>query len=503
MVFVCAFLTLAPGVASAAFPGANGRIAFSTADQVQAMNPDGSGQGSLTGSGGNYSPSYSADGKQIAFAKQQDGNSEIYVMNANGTGAVRLTNYAGVDDHPVWSPDGTKIAWSRGETTPPFQYDVYVMNANGTGVTNLTNDSALTDVYPSWSPDGTKIAFSSDRVGGDHIYTMNADGTGQTGPLTTGSAPNVHPDWSPDGKKIVFVSFVGGTQYDLTIMNPDGSGLAPVSSSPGSVELNPSWSPDGTKVVFSSYVSPGYTDVYVINRDGSAQTNLTNTSGQSELSPDWQPLYQIPQSAPSVSASLVPSYRQTISSTQCMARGGTSTSHAAPLSVTSCNPPGFLPGTAARFGIQAVGTTSLTVMPGNPATLADEADHAILIDLTDMRAATATGPDYTPVALGPDITTLVRFRLSDTLNGPNQADPATVTDSELAIPVDCATTADPNIGSHCAATTSADGITAGLVKEGRNAVTSLFRVRLRDSGANGIRGDADDREFATQGLYTP
>jgi hypothetical protein len=263
----------------------------------------------------------------------------------------------------------------------------------------------------------------------------------------------------------------------------------------------PAWSADGSRIVFQSDRDGPAFSLYVMTAGGALETQVGTLVTRRH--PSWQPQFQIPQAASSVSASLVPSYRQTISSTQCAARGGAATSHGAPLSLTSCNPPGYLPGTQARFGIQAVGSATLTVVPGNPATVPDEADHAIVIDLTDVRSASATGADYNPVALGPDATALVKFRLSDTLNGPDQADPGTVTDSELAIPVDCATTPDPGIGSHCAATTSADGITAGLVKEGRNAVTSLFRVRLRDSGSNGIRADSDDREFATQGLYTP
>jgi hypothetical protein len=368
------------------------------------------------------------------------------------------------------------------------------MNSDGTGVTNLTNTPSLDEVYPSWSPDGTKIAFTRP----DEIFVMNADGSGQT-QLTSNFDADLFPDWSPDGKQIVFSSNRDG-DHEIFVMNADGTAQTQLTSN-GALDWLPVWSADGTRIAFQSERDGDNDSLYVMTSGGGLETRVGTLVVRRH--PSWQPQFQIPQSATSVSASLVPSYRQTISATQCAARGGAATTHGAPLSLTSCNPPGFLPGTQARFGIQAVGSATLTVVPGNPATVADEADHAIVIDLTDVRSGTATGADYNPVAAGPDTTVLVKFRLSDTLNGADQADPGTVTDSELAVPVDCATTPDPGTGSHCAATTSADGITAGLVKEGRNAVTSLFRVRLRDSGSNGIRGDADDREFATQGLYTP
>ena len=124
-------------------------------------------------------------------------------------------------------------------------------------------------------------------------------------------------------------------------MNPDGSGLDTVDEQPW---IRRSRTPRGPRrnegrVLQFRLTGPDEI-VYVMTATEAPSPNLTNTSSQGEQSPDWHPLYQIPQSAPSVNASLVPSYRQTISSAQCAARGGTATSHGAPLSVMSCNPPG-------------------------------------------------------------------------------------------------------------------------------------------------------------------
>ena len=109
-------------------------------------------------------------------------------MNAAGTGQNNLTNDAGDDVDPVFSPDGTKIAFTSGRDGND---EIYVMNADGTGQTNLTNDAGV-DLNPVFSPDGTKIAFESFRDGNWEIYVLNADGTGQTN-LTNADGADVDP----------------------------------------------------------------------------------------------------------------------------------------------------------------------------------------------------------------------------------------------------------------------------------------------------------------------
>lgn len=123
---------------------------------------------------------------KIAFSRSLGSNQEIYTMNANGTRLDRLTKTTQIDSHPAWSPDGNKIAFTKEVDTN--LYEIYTMNANGTGLDRLTNDPSL-DQRPSWSPDGNKIAFSSDH----DIYTMNADGTGLD--RLTNSQSNRSPDW--------------------------------------------------------------------------------------------------------------------------------------------------------------------------------------------------------------------------------------------------------------------------------------------------------------------
>ncbi len=281
-------LLAGPRPASAAFPGANGKVVFeSTRDgnyEIYVMNADGTGQTRLTNnSTTDGNPTWSPDGTKIAFDSFRDGNFEIYVMNADGTGQTRVTNNPAYDTASTWSPDGTQIAFMRG---PVFDEDIYIMNADGSGETRLTTSGGR---FPDWSPDGTKIAFDSDRLGNFDVYVMNADGTGQTR-FTTSPMGDGVANWSPDSKKIAFQSFRDGN-WEIYVMNADGTGQTRLTASPGADEF-PAWSPDGTKIAFQSPRS-GNLDVWVMNAAGSAPANLSN-NGAIDERPDWQRGFQWP-----------------------------------------------------------------------------------------------------------------------------------------------------------------------------------------------------------------
>lgn len=164
-------------------------------------NEDGSLVRLLPSGPENKGPVWSPDGQRIYFLSTRDGNSEIYVINADGSGETNLTNHASSDSVPSVSPDGNKIAF---ETDRDGDSEIYVMNADGSNSVNLTMHASR-DRSPAWSPDGSKIAFYSDRDGQEDIFVMNADGSNPVN-ITNGSIPRFYStfEWSPDGSKILF-----------------------------------------------------------------------------------------------------------------------------------------------------------------------------------------------------------------------------------------------------------------------------------------------------------
>jgi hypothetical protein len=199
--------------------------------------------------------------------------------------------------------------------------------------------------------------------------------------------------------------------------------------------------------------------------------------------------------------SLVPMFRQTISASQCAARGGQSSTHGPPLAFSSCNPPGYLPNTMARLGPNSSSSVEVTGIAGDPATSADEADLSFNVSANDVRARPGGG-DYDPSA-NPDATLSLILRWSDTYNTPTLRAPATGSDLTYSVPVSCAASADPVLGSNCSTNTTADALAPGTILEGRRTVITLSRWWLYDSGLNANRGDGDDRMFAQSGIYIP
>ena len=224
------------------------------------------------------SPAWSPDGRRIAFGSGRDGNREIYVMNADGSGVTRLTYNDAIDSGPAWSPDGRRIAFA---STRDGSFEVYVMNADGSGVTRLTDNDAF-DWYPAWSPDGRHIAFDSDRDGNWEIYVMNADGSGVTR-LTYNGAADFSPAWSPDGRRVAFASYRDG-KSEIYVM--DASGVTRLTDN-DVPDVSPTWSPDGRRIAFSSE-RDGNPEIYVMNADGSGVTRLTY-NGARDFVTSWSP----------------------------------------------------------------------------------------------------------------------------------------------------------------------------------------------------------------------
>jgi Tol biopolymer transport system component len=146
---------------------------------------------------------------RIAFSMGSPTHEDIYAVNADGSGLVRLTDDPAADFDPSWSPDGRRIAY-RHEDEQSGQ--IYVMNADGSQQRNLTRRRGL-DYSPAWSPDGRRIAFGSVRAGKATIWVMRPDGSGRR---RLSGVYGEYPAWSPDGRKIAFdhITF-GSKNWDI------------------------------------------------------------------------------------------------------------------------------------------------------------------------------------------------------------------------------------------------------------------------------------------------
>ena len=299
---------LASSPARATVSGDNGRVAFVTDRdgnaEIYLMDADGTDPVNLTNDpAADTAPAWSPDGRQLAFVSDRDGDKAIFVMNADGSAPRRL----GPGTDPVWSPDGMSIAFSRDS-------DLYLMNSDGTGAIRITDSASDPDLpwsaravsygFPAWSPDGSRLAFIRTVMGptptarSASLFVL--DPTAGTLPvLFTGLGwGSDAPDWSPDGTRIAAteMSFHSIAAW-LVAVSAEGWGTVHLPDVAGYTHnQQPAWSPDGTVIVFngSHSLNAVPSDVLARNADGSGPViNLTN-SPASDSDPAWQPLNPYP-----------------------------------------------------------------------------------------------------------------------------------------------------------------------------------------------------------------
>ena len=303
-------------------PVAGDVIAYSCKEQnnrwyaICSMRSDGTEQRRLTADKLTTSdPAWSPDGRRIAFTRNQDeGESttftsdEVFVMDADGSDVRQLTpEEVGMSSgQPTWSPDGSQIAYVRGQAVAsvvPSRYgDLFVVSVDDSeAAPRRLTDGPDTD--PDWSPDGRTMAFTrgenlSNEMANDDLYVLDL-ATGATRRLTR-TPPGVFEAgaaWSPDGSRIAFARMTGTSQFDGTasihVISPDGTGERLVvehklfAYAPYSL----TWSHDGRSIAFETSSMIGCTSISVIRSDGGSPRALTTCARpiESSAAPVWQP----------------------------------------------------------------------------------------------------------------------------------------------------------------------------------------------------------------------
>ena len=227
------------------------------------------------------SPAWSPDDQWLAYVSFENRLSGIYIQRVR-TGERRLVSQrAGVNQAPAFSPDGTRMALTLSGSGGNL--DIWLLDLASQQLTRLTDDPSV-DTEPTWSPDGKSIYFTSDRAGGPQIYKLDIANPRRVQRVSFGSGYVARPRISPDGTKIAFVTREG-SNYRIAVQDL-ASGTVSVLSR-GSLDESPSFAPNGATIIYAGR-DGAIGSLQSVSVDGQVSQRLTSSQGELR-EPAWEP----------------------------------------------------------------------------------------------------------------------------------------------------------------------------------------------------------------------
>ncbi len=260
------------------------------AHTLYTMNNDGTNARKLVTKGDNTEPDWSPDRTRIAFSSRREEQTNIYVVNADGSGEQQITQSSGPTSNtqPRWSPDGKSLAFVSNRTG---SLNVYTIQVDGGNIQQITREIGSDSVSPTWSPDGTQLAYSSNKAEAFEIYVTDRAGKNPRSINKKDDGDRVSPVWSPDGKQIAYV------------LQKDGDGIIMTAGRDGSAETQLlvlenyfldalTWSPDGQSIGFMAWTGAQDHTVRAVSLTDAKMTQLTEAK-QNAGWPAWASLKPI------------------------------------------------------------------------------------------------------------------------------------------------------------------------------------------------------------------
>ena len=225
------------------------------------------------------SPTWSPDGKKIAYVSFEDHAAAAFVQNLGSGERQKVSSHSGINGAPSWSPDGTQLALTLSKDGSP---DIYILGIVSGSLRRVTKDDSI-ETEASWSPDGLSLVLTSDRGGKPQLYVVSAQG-GEPRRLTYDGAYNARGVFSPDGRKIAMVHG-GDGGYRIGLMDAEGGDIKLLTA--GRLDESPAFAPNGQFILYSRKDS-GHDPLAMVSIDGKFKKNI-KIKGGDVRGASWSP----------------------------------------------------------------------------------------------------------------------------------------------------------------------------------------------------------------------